>query len=54
MTAIAEVLAFEDAVQVAIDFANEHPEETLILVTGDHETGGMSIGYAKTGYHTAF
>ncbi|MDB8574003.1 alkaline phosphatase [Turicibacter sanguinis] len=54
MTAIAEVLAFEDVVQVAIDFANEHPEETLILVTGDHETGGMSIGYAKTGYHTAF
>ncbi|MEO3150379.1 alkaline phosphatase [Turicibacter sanguinis] len=39
MTAIAEVLAFEDVVQVAIDFANEHPEETLILVTGDHETG---------------
>lgn len=54
MTAIAEVLAFEEAIQVAIDFANEHPDETLILVTGDHETGGMSIGYAKTGYNTAF
>jgi len=26
----------------------------LIVVTGDHETGGMTIGYAKTGYNTAF
>lgn len=54
MSAISEVLGFETAIQVAIDFANEHPDETLILVTGDHETGGMSIGYAKTGYDTAF
>lgn len=54
MAAIADVYAFEDAVQVAVDFANEHPDETLILVTGDHETGGMTIGYAATGYNTAF
>lgn len=54
MSAISEVLGFESAVQVAIDFLNEHPDETLILVTGDHETGGMSIGDAKTGYKTAF
>ena len=26
----------------------------LIIVTGDHETGGMTIGYAATGYNTAF
>lgn len=54
MSAIQEVLGFEKAVQVAIDFAHEHPDETLIVVTGDHETGGMSIGYSKTGYNTAF
>lgn len=53
-TNIMEVLAFEDAVQVAIDFAKKHPEETLIIVTGDHETGGMSIGQATTGYDVAF
>ena len=41
-----------DAVQVAIDFAKEHPAETLILVTGDHETGGLTIGYAGTDYDT--
>ena len=44
--------ALADAVQVAIDFAAEHPEETLILVTGDHETGGLTIGFAGTDYDT--
>lgn len=53
MTVISEVLAFEAAIEEAVKFANEHPDETLIIVTGDHETGGMSIGYAKTGYTTA-
>ncbi len=51
---ITDVLAFEDAIQVAIDFGKKHPYETLIIVTADHETGGMSIGYAATGYDTAF
>lgn len=54
MTTIDEVIDFADGVQSAIDFAAEHPDETLILVTGDHETGGMTIGYASTGYNTAF
>ena len=49
---IHDTLALVDAVQVAIDFAAEHPDETLILVTGDHETGGLSIGYAGTNYST--
>ncbi|TWH58162.1 alkaline phosphatase [Desulfitobacterium sp. LBE] len=51
---IGDVIAFEEAIQVAIDFAAKHPEETLIIVTGDHETGGMTIGQATTGYDTAF
>ena len=49
---ISDTLALADAVQVAIDFANEHPAETLILVTGDHETGGLTIGFAGTDYDT--
>lgn len=49
---VADTLALSDAVQVAIDFAKEHPDETLILVTGDHETGGLTIGYAGTDYDT--
>ena len=36
----------------ALDYAKEHPEETLIVVTGDHETGGLSIGFAGTEYDT--
>lgn len=49
---IQDTLAFADAIQVAIDFAAAHPDETLIIVTGDHETGGLSIGYAGTNYDT--
>ncbi len=51
---IYDTLALDDAVKVALDFAFDHPDETLIIVTGDHETGGMTIGYAATGYNTAF
>lgn len=49
---VTDTLALADAVQVAIDFGKKHPEETLILVTGDHETGGMTIGFAGTDYDT--
>ena len=49
---IHDTQALADAVQVAIDFAAEHPDETLILVTGDHETGGLTIGFAGTDYDT--
>jgi alkaline phosphatase len=37
--------AFDDAVKVALEFQRRHPE-TLVLVTGDHETGGFSPTYA--------
>ena len=53
-TSIHETIAFSDAVQVAVDFAEEHPDETLIIVTADHETGGMTIGFATTAYDTHF
>lgn len=49
---IHDTLALADAVQVAIDFAAGHKDETLILVTGDHETGGLTIGFAGTDYDT--
>ncbi|MGN1018953.1 MAG: alkaline phosphatase [Aristaeellaceae bacterium] len=53
-TSIQDTLALSDAVQVAVDFASEHPDETLIIVTADHETGGMTIGFATTAYDTHF
>lgn len=49
---IADTIALDDAVQKAVEFYEEHPEETLILVTGDHETGGLTIGFAGTDYDT--
>lgn len=51
-SSINDTKALADAVQVAIDFATEHPDETLIIVTGDHETGGLTIGFAGTDYDT--
>lgn len=50
---IADTVALSDAVQVAVDFQKTHPD-TLILVTADHETGGMTIGFAGTDYNLFF
>ena len=47
-----DTLALDEAIQEAVAFYNEHPDETLILVTGDHETGGLTIGFAGTDYDT--
>ena len=49
---IHDVLEMSNAVQAAVDFYNAHPNETLILVTADHETGGLAIGYKTTNYDT--
>jgi len=54
MAAIQDTIAFDDAVAVAVDFMNEHPRRTLIVVTGDHECGGMTLGFAGTNYDTYF
>ena len=52
--AIHDVIAFDNAVKAALDFAQAHPGETLVIITGDHETGGMTIGFAGTQYDTFF
>ena len=44
---IKDTVAFDDAVGVALDFARRTPG-TLLIVTADHETGGMAlIGHSK-------
>lgn len=48
-TNLREVLALDEAVKVALGFQEKNPD-TLIVVTGDHETGGMTMGFAGTGY----
>lgn len=39
---IGDLLAFDQAVGVALDYAKNHPG-TLVVVTADHETGGFGI-----------
>ncbi len=51
-TAVGEVSAFGDAVEEAVKFYKKHPDETLIIVTADHETSGLALGYGGTGYTT--
>ncbi len=37
----AELLAFDQAIRQAVAFSRLHADETLIVVTADHETGGL-------------
>lgn len=50
MSTIESVISMDNAVKVAYEFYLKHPEETLILVTADHQTGGASIGSTGYGY----
>lgn len=45
-TAFNEVIDFDNAIKVAYEFYKKHPNETLIVVTADHETGGLVLGYS--------
>ena len=42
--AVQEVLDFNRSVERAFEFYQQHPDETLIIVTADHETGGLMVG----------
>jgi alkaline phosphatase len=53
-TVIHEVMQFDSAIKKAVDFYNEHPEETLIVVCGDHETGGLALGFSGSHYESDF
>lgn len=42
--AINEVLDMDKAVKVAYEFYQQHPDETIIVISADHETGGLVMG----------
>jgi alkaline phosphatase len=50
--AVHDVVALDEAIEMAIEFYNEHSDETLILVTADHETGAMGLGHGATKYES--
>ncbi|WP_297712380.1 alkaline phosphatase [Clostridium sp.] len=45
--AIGDILAFDEAVQVALDYAKEK-QDTMVIVTTDHANSGFSIGNEST------
>lgn len=51
---VEEVKDFDSAICVALNFYHEHPDETLIVVTADHETGGLGLGTGHLGYDTYY
>lgn len=51
-TVIHEILDMDKAVSIAFDFLKKHPEETLIVVTADHETGGLVMGRGPYELHS--
>ncbi len=42
--AINEVLDMDKAIKVAYEFYQQHPDETIIVISADHETGGLVMG----------
>lgn len=50
-TAFGEVWDMDEAMRVAYAFYLAHPDETLIVVTADHETGGLALGNSDYTLH---
>jgi alkaline phosphatase len=48
-TAFNDVLDLNEAIKPAYEFYLKHPKETLIVVTADHETGGIVLGSSHSG-----
>ncbi len=43
-TVFHEIIDMDEAIKEAYEFYLKHPDETLIVVTADHETGGITLG----------
>lgn len=50
-TILREVINFDQSIALAWEFYKAHPDETLVVITADHETGGMSVGNTFSGYN---
>ena len=48
--ATKEIINFDEAIAIAYDFYLAHPDETLIVITADHDTGGLTVGNSSLKY----
>lgn len=48
-TAFKELEIVDSCVAIAFEFYKNHPDETLIVLTSDHETGGLVLATRKGG-----
>ena len=49
---INEVIDLDKAIRVAYEFYEQHPDETIIVISADHETGGLVMGTGAYELHT--
>lgn len=49
-TNVMETLSFDASLGIACEFYRSHPDETLIVVTADHETGGLILASRSVHY----
>jgi alkaline phosphatase len=47
---IYDLIAFDEAILAALNFYEKHKENTLIIVSADHETGGLTLGNDDNAY----
>ncbi len=44
VSAFEEINDMDESVRLALEFYERHPDQTLIVVVADHETGGLHLG----------
>lgn len=47
VTTFEEINDLSRSVALALEFYERYPDQTLIVVTADHETGGLTLGYTN-------
>lgn len=48
---MTEVVDFDKSIAIAYEFYKKHPDETIIVITADHETGGLALGNSDYTLH---
>ncbi len=51
-SSIHDIIDFDNAIGAALEFQKKNPDNTLIVVCSDHETGGLSLGHKKHSYES--